>query len=131
MDDQQFRELLDHFGYSWEGYRRVRRGVKKRISKHLRQLGCRSIDEYNKIKKMVEYSGKSESTFIREILLGAEKKESQSFNSGYAQAFNKFALACPKCGKNIIFDLINDPEAAKKISETFRNYVHCECLEIL
>lgn len=46
MDDHQFRQLLDHFGYSWEGYRRVRRGVKKRISRHMQQLGCRNIDEY-------------------------------------------------------------------------------------
>ena len=46
MDDQLFRQLLDHFGYSWEGYRRVRRGVKKRISRHMQQLGCRNIDEY-------------------------------------------------------------------------------------
>ena len=90
---------------------------------------CRSIDEYNKIKKMVEYSGKSESTFIREILLGAEQKESQSFNSGYAQAFNKFALACSICGKNMIFDLINDLEAAEKITKTFGHYAHEDCIE--
>ena len=90
---------------------------------------CRSIDEYKKIKKMVEYSGKSESTFIREILLGAEQKESQSFNSGYNQAFNKFALACSICGKNIIFDLINDPVAAEKIFKTFGHYAHTECIE--
>jgi len=46
MDDQQFRQLLDHFGYSCEGYRRVRKGAKKRISSHMQQLGCRGIVEY-------------------------------------------------------------------------------------
>jgi chemotaxis protein methyltransferase CheR len=46
MDDQQFRQLLDRFGYSWKGYRKVRKGVQKRIGKHMQQLGCRSIDEY-------------------------------------------------------------------------------------
>jgi chemotaxis methyl-accepting protein methylase len=46
MDDQQFRQLLDRFGYSWEGYRKVRKGVKKRISRHMQQLRCRSTDEY-------------------------------------------------------------------------------------
>jgi len=46
MDDQQFRQLLDRFGYSWEGYRKVRKGVKKRISRHMQQLRCRTIDEY-------------------------------------------------------------------------------------
>jgi len=46
MDDQQFRQLLDHFGYSWEGYRRVRKGVKKRLRRHMQQLACRTMDEY-------------------------------------------------------------------------------------
>ena len=46
MDDLQFRQLLDYFCYSWDGYRRVRKGVKKRISRHMQQLGCRSVDEY-------------------------------------------------------------------------------------
>ena len=46
MDDLQFRQLLDYFCYSWSGYRRVRKGVKKRISRHMKQLGCRSMDEY-------------------------------------------------------------------------------------
>jgi len=46
MDDQQFRQLLDHFGYSWDGYRRVRKGVIKRIRRHMQQLKCRNVDEY-------------------------------------------------------------------------------------
>jgi len=28
MDDLQFRQLLDYFCYSWDGYRRVRKGLK-------------------------------------------------------------------------------------------------------
>ena len=46
MDDQQFRQLLDHFGYSWRGYRKVRKGVKKRIIKHMQEIGCRSMETY-------------------------------------------------------------------------------------
>jgi chemotaxis protein methyltransferase CheR len=48
MDDELFRQLLDHFGYSWRGYRRVRKGVKRRIIRHMQQLDCRSIEEYMK-----------------------------------------------------------------------------------
>jgi chemotaxis protein methyltransferase CheR len=52
MDDEGFRQLLNHFGYSWKGYRKVRKGVKRRISRHMQQLGCRlgcrSIEEYLK-----------------------------------------------------------------------------------
>jgi chemotaxis methyl-accepting protein methylase len=46
MDDQQFRQLLNRLGLSWEGYRKVRKGVKKRISRHMKQLGCRTVEEY-------------------------------------------------------------------------------------
>jgi len=46
MDDLQFRELLQCLGLSWKGYRKVRGGVKKRIRRHMRQLGCRNVLEY-------------------------------------------------------------------------------------
>jgi chemotaxis protein methyltransferase CheR len=46
MDDEQFRQLLDHFGYSWSGYRRVRKGVKRRIIRHMQQVRCRNTQEY-------------------------------------------------------------------------------------
>lgn len=78
---------------------------------------------------MVQNSGKSESTFIREILLGSEKQESQSFNSGTNQSFNKFAIPCSICGKPMIFDLNNDTNAANKIYEIFGKYAHTTCLE--
>jgi len=46
MDDQQFRHLLDFFGLSWAGYRKVRNGVKKRLSLFMQQLRFRTIDEF-------------------------------------------------------------------------------------
>jgi chemotaxis protein methyltransferase CheR len=46
MDDQQFRQLLSYFGLSWRGYRKVRRGVKRRIRRHMRDLGCYNIIAY-------------------------------------------------------------------------------------
>jgi chemotaxis methyl-accepting protein methylase len=45
MDDQQFRHLLDFLGLSWAGYRKVRKGAKKRVSRYMQQLGFRKIDE--------------------------------------------------------------------------------------
>jgi hypothetical protein len=81
------------------------------------------------IKKMVDYSGKSESTFIREILLNVKIKESQSFNSGYVQGFNKFELPCPICGKYMTFDLTKDSETLQKIIEIFGEYAHTEYVE--
>ena len=46
MDDDQFRQLLDRFGLSWRGYRRVRKGVKKRIRRHMKALGCPDFEAY-------------------------------------------------------------------------------------
>ena len=46
MDDIQFRQLLDRFELSWEGYRKVRKGVKKRIRRHMQTLGCNTIAAY-------------------------------------------------------------------------------------
>lgn len=46
MDDIQFQKLLDYLGYSWPGYRRVKKGVKKRIRRHMQRLGCGNIAAY-------------------------------------------------------------------------------------
>ena len=46
MDDQQFRHIIETFGLSWHGYRKVRKGVKKRIARHMQELNCRSVAQY-------------------------------------------------------------------------------------
>lgn len=46
MDDEQFRQLLNFFGLSWSGYRKVRKGVKKRIHRHMLSLDCRRMSSY-------------------------------------------------------------------------------------
>ena len=46
MDDRQFKELLDWFGLCWDGYHRVRKGVKKRIRRHMQVCGCRNVHDY-------------------------------------------------------------------------------------
>ena len=46
MDDQQFRQLLNRFEFSWSGYRKVRKGVKKRINRHMKDLECRNMASY-------------------------------------------------------------------------------------
>jgi chemotaxis methyl-accepting protein methylase len=46
MDDREFSRLLEFLGLSWQGYRKVRQGVKKRVGRHMLALGCRSLGEY-------------------------------------------------------------------------------------
>ena len=56
---------------------------------------CLSVEEYNKIKKMVGISRKSESDFVREVVLGAVEKESKS----YLMGLNNIAWFCPVCNR--------------------------------
>ena len=46
MEDSHFQELLTYLDFSWKGYRKVRKGVKKRISRHMQEVSCRNIEEY-------------------------------------------------------------------------------------
>jgi len=46
MDDTLFRRLLTHHTRSWAGYRKVRKGVKKRLARHMSELGCRDLTSY-------------------------------------------------------------------------------------
>jgi chemotaxis methyl-accepting protein methylase len=46
MDDREFSRLLQFMGLSWQGYRKVRKGAKKRVGRHIQSLGCRSLQEY-------------------------------------------------------------------------------------
>lgn len=46
LTDADFRKLLDHYDRPWRGFRKVRKGVLKRIRKHMTSLHCNSISEY-------------------------------------------------------------------------------------
>jgi len=46
MEDPHFRQILERFDFSWAGFRKVRKGVKKRLVRHMQETGCRSIGEY-------------------------------------------------------------------------------------
>ena len=46
IGDEDFYGLLARRGYSGRGYRRVRRGVKRRLVRHMQELGCRRLADY-------------------------------------------------------------------------------------
>ena len=46
LSDNEFRTLLDHLDRPWSGYRKVRKGVKKRLRRHMQALGCATIEGY-------------------------------------------------------------------------------------
>ena len=46
MNDQQFRQLLNRYKFSWTGYRKVRKGVKKRIHRYMTSMECRNMASF-------------------------------------------------------------------------------------
>jgi len=77
MDDESFRQILHLFNLSWPGYRKVRKGVKKRIARHMQECGCRRTSDYLLIlkadhdaaKKARELLTVSLSRFFRDLRL--------------------------------------------------------------
>jgi chemotaxis methyl-accepting protein methylase len=54
LNDQQFQQILEFFNLSWRGYRKVRKGVKKRLYRHMHLLGCRTVKDYIETLKKYE-----------------------------------------------------------------------------
>ncbi len=46
LSDDEFRIVLEHHNRPWSGYRKVRKGVKKRLRRHMTRLGCTSVEAY-------------------------------------------------------------------------------------
>ena len=46
LSDTEFKVILDYFNRSWKGYRKVRKGVKKKIRRHMQVLDCSNIEDY-------------------------------------------------------------------------------------
>lgn len=46
MNDQQFRQLLNRYEFSWAGYRKVRKGVKKRIHRYMKSIDCSNMADF-------------------------------------------------------------------------------------
>lgn len=51
LSDDEFRILLQDLDRPWDGYRKVRKGVKKRIRRHMEQVGCRTVEDYVRLMK--------------------------------------------------------------------------------
>ncbi len=46
LSDDEFKMILDYFNRPWKGYRKVRKGVKKRIRRHMYGLNCSTARDY-------------------------------------------------------------------------------------
>ena len=46
LSDPEFAALLERMDLSWDGYHKVRRGVKKRLRRRAGELGCKRFRDY-------------------------------------------------------------------------------------
>ena len=46
LTDEEFRILLAYLDRPWTGFRKVRKGVKKRVRRHMEELGHRTFEDY-------------------------------------------------------------------------------------
>ncbi|HEX7534198.1 MAG TPA: CheR family methyltransferase [Syntrophales bacterium] len=103
MDDDSFRQLLDRLGLSWHGYAKVRRGVKKRIRRHMQELGILTMDEYlqvlvdpNILKDVEMLMSVSISRFFRDQNLWRTLKEEiiPGITSGRSERIHAWSAGC-------------------------------------
>jgi chemotaxis protein methyltransferase CheR len=47
MNDQQFRQLLNSYQFSWEGYRKVRKGVKKQVDRYMKSIQIHTMEDFS------------------------------------------------------------------------------------
>ncbi len=46
LSDDDFRQILEKFDRPWQGYRKVRKGIKKRIRRHMAALAAGTVHDY-------------------------------------------------------------------------------------
>jgi chemotaxis protein methyltransferase CheR len=46
LSDEAFGQLLTYYDRPWSGYRKVRKGVKKRIRRRMEEVGCPNVEAY-------------------------------------------------------------------------------------
>jgi chemotaxis protein methyltransferase CheR len=46
LSDNEFGLLLEHLNRPWAGFRKVRKGVKKRLRRHMTETGCSTLEQY-------------------------------------------------------------------------------------
>jgi chemotaxis protein methyltransferase CheR len=103
MDDNSFRQLLTRLGLSWQGYVKVRKGVKKRIGRHMREIGLPTMDDYLRalsdpeILKMVErLMSVSISRFFRDQSLWRTLEEEiiPDITAGHGEKIHAWSAGC-------------------------------------
>ncbi len=103
MDDNSFRQLVDRLGLSWQGYAKVRKSVKKRIDRHMRELGLPTMDDYLRslsdpeiLKKVERLMSVSISHFFRDQNLWRTLEEEiiPEIAAGHSEGIHAWSAGC-------------------------------------
>jgi len=103
MDDNSFRQLLIRLGLSWQGYAKVRKGVKKRIGRHMLELGLPTMDDYLRVlsdpeilKKVERLMSVSISHFFRDQNLWRTLEEEiiPDITAGRSEKIHAWSAGC-------------------------------------
>ena len=133
MNDQQFRQLLNRYEFSWTGYRKVRKGVKKRINRYMESLKLSNMEtflaELDKNDEVRDYCERlftvSISRFFRDLGLWQGLKEHvlPEFMNVERKKLRFWSAGCA-CGEEVYtFKIIWDLLSA--------TYLHVPDLEVL
>lgn len=64
LNDDDFKTLLNYFDRSWSGYRKVRKGVIRRVRQHMASVQCKTVNMYlERLEKEPELRTACESLF--------------------------------------------------------------------
>jgi chemotaxis protein methyltransferase CheR len=133
MNDQQFRQLINRYEFSWTGYRKVRKGVKKRIHRYMKSIGCcnmadflAELDKNDEIRHQCELlMTVSISRFFRDrrFLQGFKENILQAFMDSDREKIKFWSAGCA-CGEEvysfkIIWDILSN------------SYLHVPDLDVL
>lgn len=123
LGDEEFKELLRYFNRPWKGYRKVRKGVIKRLRQHMAELDCASLTEYIEV---IEQSGEAYqrcqdclrvtiSRFFRdrEVWYALRDRLLPKLLDKWPQGLNVWSGGC-SCGEEphslaIIWSMLNNP----------------------
>ena len=75
LSDPEFRTLLAYMNRPWAGYRKVRKGVKKRLRRHMQDLHCKTMAEYLSRVEQDAAARADEKLFVKKVFDGFHDPE--------------------------------------------------------
>src|SRR5512137_1787224 len=143
MRESEFAAMLERFALSPEGYRKVRKGVQKRIVRHMQELRCPSMKAYlerldtdgdaeRKARRLMDVSI---SRFFRDgpLWRSLEEEILPSLIANHPEGLRVWSAGCAlgqeACSFRILWALLGEKTAAVSALEIWATEVNPDYLE--